>query len=59
MISIFPLYHLLLVLSVDKKGFFLFHFVEVYSLSFLHSCVFLSFVWLGGIWSTYAGQTFV
>lgn len=58
MISIFPLCHLL-VLSVDKKGFFLFHFVEVHSLSFLHSCVFLSFVWLGGIWSTYAGKTFV
>lgn len=31
MISIFPLCHLLLVLSVDKKGFFLFHFVKVHS----------------------------
>lgn len=57
MISIFPLY-LLLVLSVDKKGFFLFHFMEVYS-EFFALLSILSFVWLGGIWSAYAGKTSV
>lgn len=46
MISIFPLY-LLLVLSVDKKGFFLFHFMEVYS-EFFALLSILSFVWWGG-----------